>query len=312
MVKTAILVPCYNEELTIGRVIQDFQQVLPHAQIYVYDNNSTDKTAQIAKEAGAIVRHEYKQGKGNVVRSMFRDIDADCYIMVDGDNTYPASFAPEFERLILEGKADMVVGDRLSSSYFKENKRKFHNSGNCLVRDMINFLFHSNLKDIMTGARAFNRAFVKSYPVTCKGFEIETEMTIHALDKNLLIRSVPVSYRDRPAGSFSKLNTYTDGFKVLLTIFTLYKNYKPLKFFGTVGTLLAITSLALFIPVFAEYLQTGLVPKLPTLVVSSIMMLAAFLSFVCGLILDTQNQKDKQFFELQMNLFKMLRDKQLK
>lgn len=310
--KIAVLIPCYNESKTIRKVVEDYKKALPEADIYVYDNNSSDHTDEIAKKAGAIVKYEYRQGKGNVIRSMFKDIDADCYLMIDGDDTYPAENAKEMCDLILDKKADMVIGDRLSSTYFTENKRPFHNFGNRLVRGLINFLFESDVRDIMTGYRAFSYEFVKTFPVLSKGFEIETEMTIHALDKNLLIRSVPVSYRDRPAGSFSKLNTYTDGFKVLLTIFTLYKNYKPLKFFGTVGTLLAITSLALFIPVFAEYLQTGLVPKLPTLVVSSIMMLAAFLSFVCGLILDTQNQKDKQFFELQMNLIKMLRDKQLK
>lgn len=315
MSKIAVLIPCYNESQTIAKVVRDYKTALPEADIYVYDNNSSDNTDKIAAEAGAIVKYEYRQGKGNVIRSMFRDINANCYLMIDGDDTYPAENAAEMCSLVLDGKADMVIGDRLSSTYFDENKRAFHGFGNVLVRKFINMFWgntQTKIVDVMTGYRAFSPMFVKTFPVLSKGFEIETEMTIHALDKNLLIRSVPVSYRDRPEGSFSKLNTYTDGFKVLLTIFTLYKNYKPLKFFGTVGTLLTITSLALFIPVFAEYLQTGLVPKLPTLVVSSIMMLAAFLSFVCGLILDTQNQKDKQFFELQMNLIKMLRDKQLK
>lgn len=240
---------------------------------------------------------------------MFRDINADCYLMIDGDDTYPAENAREMCNLVLSGKADMVIGDRLSSTYFEENKRPFHGFGNVLVRKFINMFWGNNkntIVDVMTGYRAFSPMFVKTFPVLSKGFEIETEMTIHALDKNLLLKSVPVSYRDRPEGSFSKLNTYTDGIKVLMTIFILYKNYKPLKFFSTVGLVLAVFSLALFIPVFAEYLKTGLVPKLPTLVVSSIMMLAAFLSFVCGLILDTENQKDKQFFELQMNLIKMI------
>lgn len=309
MSKIAVLIPCYNESKTIAKVVRDYKTALPEAAIYVYDNNSSDNTDKIAAEAGAIVKYEYRQGKGNVIRSMFRDINADCYLMIDGDDTYPAENAREMCDLVLNGRADMVIGDRLSSTYFEENKRPFHGFGNVLVRKFINMFWGNNkntIVDVMTGYRAFSPIFVKTFPVLSKGFEIETEMTIHALDKNLLLKSVPVSYRDRPEGSFSKLNTYTDGIKVLMTIFILYKNYKPLKFFSTVGLVLAIFSLALFIPVFAEYLKTGLVPKLPTLVVSSIMMLAAFLSFVCGLILDTENQKDKQFFELQMNLIKMI------
>ena len=309
MSKIAVLIPCYNESKTIAKVVKDYKAALPEADIYVYDNNSSDNTDKIAAEAGAIIKYEYRQGKGNVIRSMFRDINADCYLMIDGDDTYPAENAREMCDLVLSGKADMVIGDRLSSTYFEENKRPFHGFGNVLVRKFINMFWGNNkntIVDVMTGYRAFSPMFVKTFPVLSKGFEIETEMTIHALDKNLLLKSVPVSYRDRPEGSFSKLNTYTDGIKVLMTIFILYKNYKPLKFFSTVGLVLAVFSLALFIPVFAEYLKTGLVPKLPTLVVSSIMMLAAFLSFVCGLILDTENQKDKQFFELQMNLIKMI------
>ena len=312
MSKIAVLIPCYNESKTIAKVVSDYKAALPEADIYVYDNNSSDNTDKIAAEAGAIVKYEYRQGKGNVIRSMFRDINADCYLMIDGDDTYPAENAREMCALVLSGKADMVIGDRLSSTYFEENKRPFHGFGNVLVRKFINMFWGNNknsIVDVMTGYRAFSPMFVKTFPVLSKGFEIETEMTIHALDKNLLLKSVPVSYRDRPEGSFSKLNTYTDGIKVLMTIFILYKNYKPLKFFSTVGLVLAVFSLAPFIPVFAEYLRTGLVPKLPTLVVSSIMMLAAFLSFVCGLILDTENQKDKQFFELQMNLIKMIQSK---
>lgn len=312
MSKIAVLIPCYNESKTIAKVVSDYKAALPEADIYVYDNNSSDNTDKIAAEAGAIVKYEYRQGKGNVIRSMFRDINADCYLMIDGDDTYPAENAREMCDLVLSDKADMVIGDRLSSTYFEENKRPFHGFGNVLVRKFINMFWGNNkntIVDVMTGYRAFSPMFVKTFPVLSKGFEIETEMTIHALDKNLLLKSVPVSYRDRPEGSFSKLNTYTDGIKVLMTIFILYKNYKPLKFFSTVGLVLAVFSLALFIPVFAEYLRTGLVPKLPTLVVSSIMMLAAFLSFVCGLILDTENQKDKQFFELQMNLIKMIQSK---
>lgn len=312
MSKIAVLIPCYNESKTIAKVVSDYKAALPEADIYVYDNNSSDNTDKIAAEAGAIVKYEYRQGKGNVIRSMFRDINADCYLMIDGDDTYPAENAREMCDLVLSDKADMVIGDRLSSTYFEENKRPFHGFGNVLVRKFINMFWGNNkntIVDVMTGYRAFSPMFVKTFPVLSKGFEIETEMTIHALDKNLLLKSVPVSYRDRPEGSFSKLNTYTDGIKVLMTIFILYKNYKPLKFFSTVGLVLAVFSLALFIPVFAEYLRTGLVPKMPTLVVSSIMMLAAFLSFVCGLILDTENQKDKQFFELQMNLIKMIQSK---
>ena len=290
MSKIAVLIPCYNESKTISKVVKDYKAALPEADIYVYDNNSSDDTDKIAAEAGAIVKYEYRQGKGNVIRSMFRDINADCYLMIDGDDTYPAENAREMCDLVLSGKADMVIGDRLSSTYFEENKRPFHGFGNVLVRKFINMFWDNNknsIVDVMTGYRAFSPMFVKTFPVLSKGFEIETEMTIHALDKNLLLKSVPVSYRDRPEGSFSKLNTYTDGISLVLAVF----------------------SLALFIPVFAEYLRTGLVPKLPTLVVSSIMMLAAFLSFVCGLILDTENQKDKQFFELQMNLIKMIQSK---
>ena len=306
MDKIAVLIPCYNEEKTIGKVVADFKAALPEAVIYVYNNNSTDNTAAIAKEAGAVVRDEYMQGKGNVIRRMFRDIDAQCYIMADGDDTYPADNAREMCELVLNKNVDMVVGDRLSSTYFTENKRAFHNFGNSLVRKSINILFNNNIKDIMTGYRAFSYEFVKTFPVLSKGFEIETEMTIHALDKNLLICSVPVQYRDRPNGSVSKLNTYSDGIKVIMTIFRLYKNYKPLRFFGYIAFVLAVISLGMFLPVMCEYMNTGLVPRLPTLVVSSVMMLAAFLSLVCGLILETQNEKDRQFFELQMNIIGML------
>ena len=228
--KIAVLIPCYNESKTIAKVVQDFKKVLPQADIYVYDNNSRDKTDEIAKEAGAIVRYEYRQGKGNVIRTMFRDIDADCYLIVDGDDTYPVEFAPEMVNLVLNKNADMVVGDRLSSTYFTENKRPFHNVGNVLVRRLVNQFFKGNIVDIMTGYRAFSPLFVKSFPVLSQGFEIETEMTIHALDKNLHVENLPVTYRDRPQGSESKLNTYSDGFKVLKTIFRLYKDYRPLPF----------------------------------------------------------------------------------
>lgn len=310
MQKIVILIPCYNESKTIKKVVADYHKVLPDADIYVYDNNSVDGTDKIALNSGAIVRYEYRQGKGNVIRSMFRDIDADCYLMIDGDDTYPAENAVEMCQLVLDGKADMVIGDRLSSTYFAENKRAFHGFGNVLVRKFINTFFvkrkSEKIIDVMTGYRAFSKMFVKTFPVLSKGFEIETEMTIHALDKNLLVCSVPVQYRDRPNGSVSKLNTYTDGIKVIMTIFRLYKNYKPLRFFGYIALVLAVVSLTLFVPVMYEYMNTGLVPRLPTLVVSSIMMLSAFLSLVCGLILETQNEKDKQFFELQMNIIGLL------
>jgi len=308
MNKVAVLIPCYNESRTIAKVVTDYKAVLPDADIYVYDNNSTDDTAKIAIEAGAIVRHEYRQGKGNVIRTMFRDIDADCYLMIDGDDTYPAENASEMCQLILDGKADMVIGDRLSSTYFEENKRPFHNFGNDLVRKSINFLWHpkEEIKDVMTGYRAFSPMFVKTFPILSQGFEIETEMTIHALDKNLMIRSLPVQYRDRPEGSESKLNTYTDGLKVLLTIFNLYRDYKPMSFFGILAVLLCLFSLILFIPVFIEYLYSGLVPRFPTLIVSAFFMTISLLSVVCGLILDTNATNSRKNFEIQMNIIRMM------
>ena len=308
MSKIAILIPCYNESLTIEKVVKDYKTALPEADVFVYDNNSSDHTDEIARKAGAIVRYEYRQGKGNVIRSMFRDIEADCYLMIDGDDTYPAENAKEMCDLVLQGKADMVIGDRLSSTYFEENKRPFHNFGNEIVRRSINVLWRTKkpILDVMTGYRAFSPMFVKSFPILSKGFEIETEMTIHALDKNLLIRSLPVQYRDRPAGSESKLNTYTDGMKVLLTIFNLYRDYQPLRFFGVIALLLAAVSLLLFIPVFTEFLKTGLVPRFPTLIVSTVMMLTAFLSLVCGLILDTNAKNSRKNFEVQMNIIKMM------
>ena len=308
MDKIAILIPCYNESITIEKVITDYKKALPEAAIYVYDNNSTDHTDEIARNAGAIVRYEYRQGKGNVIRSMFRDIEADCYLMIDGDDTYPAENAKEMCELVLQGKADMVIGDRLSSTYFEENKRPFHNVGNEIVRRSINVLWHpkKQILDVMTGYRAFSPMFVKSFPILSHGFEIETEMTIHALDKNLLIQSLPVQYRDRPVGSESKLNTYTDGMKVLLTIFNLYRDYQPLSFFGIIALLLAAVSLFLFVPVFADFLKTGLVPRFPTLIVSTVMMLAAFLSLVCGLILDTHAKNSRKSFEVQMNIIRMM------
>jgi len=264
----AILIPCYNEEKTIRKVVRDWKKEIPEATIYVYDNNSTDNTAKIAKEEGAVVRREYKQGKGNVIRRMFREIDAQCYIMIDGDDTYPVEYGRQMMQEVLEKKTDMVVGDRLSSTYFEENKRPFHNFGNSLVRFSINHLFKSDIRDIMTGYRAFSFQFVKTFPVLSKGFEIETEMSIHAVDKNMQISNIIIEYRDRPEGSESKLNTYSDGFKVLKTIGRLYKNYKPMNFFGILSLLLIIIAAILFVPIFVTYVQTGLVPRFPTLIAS--------------------------------------------
>ena len=296
----AVLIPCYNEAVTIRKVVEDYRRVLPEAVIYVYDNNSTDDTAAIAAEAGAVVRHEYQQGKGSVIRRMFREIDAKCYLMVDGDDTYPAEYAPEMARLVLERQADMVVGDRLSATYFTENKRPFHNFGNRLVRWSINALFGSSIRDIMTGYRAFSYQFVKSFPVLSKGFEIETEMSIHAIDKNMRLETVVIQYRDRPEGSESKLNTYSDGFKVLRTIARLYRNYKPLAFFGLLALLLAVIGAILFIPVLLEYFRTGLVARFPTLIVSGFVAIAAILSLFSGLILQTMVHKNRQDFEMQL------------
>ncbi len=302
MEKIAVLIPCYNEALTIGKVVADWKQALPEATIYVYNNNSTDDTAAIAAAAGAVVRQEYAQGKGNVIRRMFREIDADCYLMVDGDDTYPASFGREMAGLVLNKAADMVIGDRLSSTYYTENKRPFHNFGNNLVRSTINSLFHTNIRDVMTGYRAFSYAFVKTFPVLSKGFEIETEMTIHAIDKNMRIENVVVDYRDRPEGSQSKLNTVSDGTKVLRTLFRLFKNYKPLAFFGTAAVILLLIAFALFLPVFVEYLETGLVARFPTLITSGFIAVAALQSFFSGLVLDTLIEKSRQEFEFKLQL----------
>lgn len=300
----AVLIPCYNESKTIEKVIRDYKAVLPEADIYVYDNNSSDGTDEIARTSGAIVRYERRQGKGNVIRSMFREIDADCYLMIDGDDTYPAENAREMVAKVLDEGYDMVVGDRLSSTYFTENKRPFHNTGNVLVRKLVNLFFKGNITDIMTGYRAFSRTFVKGFPILSKGFEIETEMTIHALDKNLALASIPVGYRDRPEGSVSKLNTFSDGFKVLKTIARLFKDYKPLLFFSIIAAVLMATSLVLLIPVLFEFYQTGLVPRMPSFVASCFLALFALHSFTCGLILDTQGKQSRQNFEIQMNLLR--------
>ena len=296
----AVLIPCYNEALTIRKVVEDYRRCLPEAVVYVYDNNSTDDTAAIAADAGAVVRHEYQQGKGNVIRRMFREIDARCYLMVDGDDTYPAEYAPEMVRLVLDKQADMVVGDRLSATYFTENKRPFHNFGNRLVRWSINALFKSSIRDIMTGYRAFSYQFVKSFPVLSKGFEIETEMSIHAIDKNMRLETVVIQYRDRPEGSESKLNTYSDGFKVLRTIARLFRNYKPMAFFGLLSLLLAVIAVIPFLSVLLEYVRTGLVARFPTLIVSGFVAMAAILSLFSGLILQTMIHKNRQDFEMQL------------
>lgn len=299
--KIAVLIPCYNESATINKVVNDYKKVLPESDIYVYDNNSTDGTDEIARSAGAIVRYEYRQGKGNVIRSMFRDIDADCYLMIDGDDTYPSENARKMCDMVLKEGWDMIIGDRLSSTYFDENKRPFHNMGNSLVRWLINRLFSANIKDIMTGNRAFSRTFVKHFPVLSKGFEIETEMTIHALDKNFLIKEIPILYRDRPQGSVSKLNTYSDGIKVLLTIVRLFRDYKPFIFFSVVAFIVLIGAMVLFTPVLFDYLQTGLVPRFPTLIVCVLLVLLGFMFFFCGIILEVIIRKHKQLFEILMN-----------
>ncbi len=306
MTKIAVLIPCFNEAKSIAKVVGDYRAALPEAEIYVYDNNSTDGTDGLARAAGATVRYERRQGKGNVIRTMFRDVDADAYLMIDGDDTYPAENARAMVDLVLEQKVDMVVGDRLSSTYFTENKRPFHNMGNRMVRGLVNRIFHGNIADLMTGYRAFSYQFVKSFPVLSKGFEIETEMSIHALDKNLSIVSVPVAYRDRPADSPSKLNTYTDGLRVLRTVARLYKEYRPLSFFGVFTLLFGAAGVGLFIPVFADYVRTGLVPRFPTLIVSGVMMTLAILMLICGLILDTVAKKHRQLFEINLNILRML------
>lgn len=301
MSKIAVLIPCYNESKTIAKVVSEYKAALPEADIYVYDNNSSDATDRIALEAGAIVKYEYRQGKGNVIRSMFRDIDADCYLMIDGDDTYPAENAREMCDLVINKGVDMVIGDRLSSTYFQENKRPFHNVGNSLVRWLINNLFHAKVKDIMTGYRAFSRTFVKNFPVLSRGFEIETEMTIHALDKNFLLEEIPVKYRDRPVGSESKLNTYKDGFKVLLTIARLFRDYKPFWFFSIIAAFLLAVAVIMVVPVLADYFETGLVERFPTLIVSCILALLGFMFYFSGIVLEVINKKHRQLYELLLN-----------
>ena len=301
MDKTAVLIPCYNEGKTIEKVVRDFRAALPDAVVYVYDNNSTDGTAESAAAAGAVVRHEYSQGKGNVIRRMFREVDAECYIMADGDDTYPAENAPEMVSRVLERKADMVVGDRLSSTYFTENRRPFHNTGNSFVRASINRLFKCDIKDIMTGYRAFSYEFVKTFPVLSEGFEIETEMSIHAADKRLRVENVVVTYRDRPEGSVSKLNTFSDGIKVLRTIGRLFRTYRPMEYFGLLSAVLMLLGVLFVIPVLEDYAQTGMVARFPTLIVCGFVMLAAIISFFAGLLLMTLRMKDRQEFEMRLH-----------
>lgn len=300
MDKIAILIPCYNEEKTIAKVVTDAKAALPEAVIYVYDNNSSDRTVELAGQAGAVIRHEYMQGKGNVIRRMFREIDAQCYIMVDGDDTYPMEYARQMCDKVLEHNADMVVGDRLSSTYFTENKRPFHNFGNSLVRKSINQLFDCDIKDIMTGFRAFSYQFVKTFPVLSKGFEIETEMTIHAVSNNMQVENVIVEYRDRPEGSESKLNTYSDGAKVIFTIIRLFREYKPFNFFAILSLILMVIAAVFFVPVFVDYLNTGLVAKFPTLIVCGFVGLAAVQSFFAGMILQNIAQKNRKDYEMDL------------
>lgn len=309
MDKIAVLIPCYNEAITIEKVVTDFKNALPEAVVYVYDNNSTDRTVELATKAGAVVRHEYMQGKGNVVKRMFREINAECYIMVDGDDTYPAEHAREIADLVLNKHADMVIGDRLSSTYFTENKRPFHNFGNRLVRFGINAIFKGDIKDIMTGYRGFSYDFAKTFPVLSRGFEIETEMTVHAIDKNMQLETVIINYKDRPAGSVSKLNTVMDGMKVLGVIFRLWKNYKPFHFFSTLALVLVLIAAGFFIPlVLIPFLQTGLVERIPTLVACGFTFLTAIISFFSGLILDSSVQKEKREFEFRRQVLSNEKD----
>ena len=302
MDKIAVLIPCYNEEKTIAKVIRDAKKALPEANIYVYNNNSKDRTAEIAEAEGAVVRNEYMQGKGNVIRRMFREIDALVYVMVDGDDTYPMESAPEMVDKVINHNADMVVGDRLSSTYYQENKRPFHNFGNDLVRASINGLFKCDIRDVMTGFRAFSYEFVKTFPVLSKGFEIETEMTIHAVYNNMQIDNVIIGYRDRPEGSVSKLNTYADGIKVLRTILKLYRSYKPFGFFFAIAVVLAALSIGFFIPILFAYWETHLVLKIPTLIVCCFVMVAAVQSFFAGVILSTMALNNRREFEMQLNM----------
>ena len=311
MDKIAVLIPCYNEAKTVEKVIKDFKKALPEATIYVYDNNSNDGTDEIARKAGAVVRYERKQGKGNVIRSMFREIDAECYIMTDGDDTYPAEDARKMCEYVLKDNVDMVIGDRLSGTYFKEKTRKFHKSGNRIVRWTINTIFRRKINDIMTGYRALSYQFVKSYPVLAKGFELETEMTIHAIDKNFTLKEIPIKYKERAAGSISKLNTYSDGVKVIKTIATLFKEYKPGVFFNIISLFIFVIAAILAIPVFIEYMQTGLVPRFPTLIVSCILLVICLLLSITSIILQVIVKKNKQLFEILLNQINIMKEQSI-
>ena len=309
MSKIAVLIPCYNEELTVEKVIKDFRRELPDADIYVYDNNSKDKTAEIAVKNGAILRHEYKQGKGNVVRTMFYEIDADLYVMVDGDDTYPAEFVHELIKPVEEGKADMCIGDRLSNgTYQKENKRPFHEFGNNLVKKSINVLFKTDLKDIMTGYRVFNKKFVKNMPVMTNKFEIETEMSLYALDKGFVIKEIPILYRDRPAGSVSKLNTVSDGLKVLKTIFKMYKDYKPLRFFSYIAIILFLIGLIVGLPVIIEFFKTKYITKVPSAILATGLVTLSVIIAQCGVILDTVVRLNRENYQLSLLKYKQYED----
>ena len=301
MKKIAIIIPCYNEELTIANVINDCKKYLPQAEIYVCDNNSTDKTGEIAKSLNVTVKHEKRQGKGNALRKMFREVDADCYVIVDGDSTYPLNNIEQMCSLVLNKNVDMVIADRLSTTYFKQNKRLFHNIGNKFVCFLINKLFHNNIKDIMSGYRAMSKLFIKSYPVLSEGFEIETEMTLHALDKKFLIEEVPVDYKNRPDGSVSKLNTFSDGILVLKTMFTLFKDYKPFFFFSVISLFLIIVAFILFVPILMEFMETGLVPRFPTLIISGVLATMSLLTISCGIILQTIVRKHNELYEITLN-----------
>lgn len=313
MSKIAVLIPCYNEELTIEKVVKDFKRELPDADIYVYDNNSKDKTAEIARNAGAIVKHEYKQGKGNVVRSMFQDIEADIYVMVDGDDTYPAEFVHELIKPVENGEVDMTIGDRLSNgTYQEENKRKFHEFGNNLVRKTINILFDTQLKDIMTGYRVFNKTFVKNMPVMSPKFEIETEMTLYALDKKYIIKEIPIIYRDRPEGSVSKLNTVSDGMKVIKTIINMFKDYKPLQFFGIIAIILFLVGILVGIPVIAEFIRTNYITKVPSAILATGLVMISVIIGQCGIILHTVVKQHKENYELNLLRYKQMENIQNK
>ena len=305
--KIAVLIPCYNESKTIAKVVADYRAALPEADIYVYDNNSTDHTDEIARQAGAIVRYEYRQGKGNVIRTMFREIEADCYLMIDGDDTYPAESAREMVDLVLNKKVDMVVGDRLSATYYTENKRPFHNLGNRLVKRLVNTIFKGDVRDIMTGYRAFSFTFVKTYPVLSRGFEVETEMTIHSLNNNLRLFEMPIQYRDRPEGSVSKLDTVGDGIKVMSTIFRMIREYKPLPFFGGLGVILGIIGIVLCGSVTVDFWHTGMVARFPTLIGAVMLVIAGLLLFITGIILDVMAKNDRKAFIIDANQFAMMR-----